>query len=108
MRGHVKTEVAVRDGLLSVPVLAGRPRGGRLTTLCGQGGNGANSSVLSGQAVRLATTMSPQGRTQPLPGAEDQPAKGGFGAQLRERGAVATAFVVIGGIAANGLLVSRR
>src|ERR1035441_6869468 len=68
-------------------------------------GRGANSSVLSSQAVQAGYDAVAAGKDATVTGAEDQPVKGGFWARLRKRGAVATAFVIIGGIAGIGLLV---
>ena len=65
-----------------------------------QTASGANSSVVGGQAVQAGHDAVTAGRDAAAPGAGGQPAKEGWWARLRKRGAVVAFSTIIGAVAA--------
>ena len=65
-----------------------------------QTASGAGSSVVGGQAVQAGRDAVTAGRDAAIPVADGQPAKGGWWARLRKRGAVVAFSTIIGAIAA--------
>ncbi|HEX6525343.1 MAG TPA: hypothetical protein VF070_35840 [Streptosporangiaceae bacterium] len=70
------------------------------TAIGSQTASGANSSVVGSQAVEAGGDAVTAGRDAVVPGAGDQPVKGGWWARLRKRGAVVAFATIIGSLAA--------
>jgi hypothetical protein len=70
-----------------------------------QAANGAGSSVVGGQAVHGGRDAVVAGQDASLTRAEDEPAKGGWWARLRKRGAVVAFAAVITAIAAVAAVI---
>jgi AbiTii len=103
------TNVRVADGATFGPVSVSGAHGTAIgsQTASGAGSSavgtqsasGEGSSVAGGQAVHAGHDAVAAGRNAAVPGAVGQPAKEGWWARLRKRGAVVAFFIIIGAIA---------
>ena len=104
------TNVTVADGAAPAPVTVSGPHGtavgsqtasGAGSSVVGtQAAGGEGSSVAGGQAMHAGRDAVAAGRDAAVPGADGQPAKDGWWARLRKRGAVVAFSTIIGAIAA--------
>jgi hypothetical protein len=103
------TNVTVNGGDKARPVTVAGKDGSAIGSQTASGANssvagsqeasGTNSSVIGGQSVHAGRDAVAAGQYAAVPGAGDQPAKEGWWARLRKRGAIVAFATVIGALA---------